>query len=33
MGGKTVLWSANAQAQLSAIDHQTALEILHSIDD
>jgi mRNA-degrading endonuclease RelE of RelBE toxin-antitoxin system len=33
MGGKTVLWSGNAQAQLSAIDRETALGILHSIDD
>ena len=33
MPGKTVLWSANAQAQIAAIDRETALGILHAIDD
>jgi len=33
MDGKTVVWSANAQAQFLAIDRETALGILHSIDD
>jgi mRNA-degrading endonuclease RelE of RelBE toxin-antitoxin system len=31
--GKTVVWATNAQAQLAAIDRQTALGILHAIDD
>jgi mRNA-degrading endonuclease RelE of RelBE toxin-antitoxin system len=31
--GKTVLWATNAQAQLAAIDRETALGILHAIDD
>lgn len=33
MAGKTVLWAPNAQAQLSAIDRKTALDILHAIDN
>jgi hypothetical protein len=33
MAGKTVVWSANAQAQVAAIDRATALAILHAIDD
>ena len=33
MPGKTVLWASSAQAQLSAIDRETALRILHAIDD
>jgi mRNA-degrading endonuclease RelE of RelBE toxin-antitoxin system len=33
MTGKTVRWASSAQAQLSAIDRETALGILHAIDD
>ena len=33
MADKLVLWSANAQAQVAAIDRETALGILHAIDD
>ena len=33
MPGKTVLWSRGAQAQVAAIDRETALGILHAIDD
>jgi len=30
---KTVTWDGNSQSQLLAIDRETALRILHSIDD
>ena len=30
---KAVLWSRGAQAQVAAIDRETALGILHAIDD
>ncbi len=33
MPGKDVLWSRDAQAQVAAIDRETALGILHAIDD
>ncbi len=33
MADRIVLWSANAQAQVAAIDRGTALGILHAIDD
>ena len=33
MPGKTVLWSRGAQAQVAAIDRETALGILHAIVD
>jgi mRNA-degrading endonuclease RelE of RelBE toxin-antitoxin system len=33
MSGKTVVWATSAQTQLSAIDRETALGILHAIDD
>jgi mRNA-degrading endonuclease RelE of RelBE toxin-antitoxin system len=33
MPGKTVVWSRNAQSQVAAIYRETALGILHAIDD
>lgn len=33
MAEKIVVWSRNAQAQVAAIDRETALGILHAIDD
>jgi hypothetical protein len=30
---KTVIWDGNSQSQLFAIDRETALNILHAIDD
>ena len=33
MAGKTVRWSRGAQAQVAAIDRETALGIPHAIDD
>jgi len=33
MSKKVVTWSPNAQAQVAAIDRETALSILHAIDD
>ena len=33
MPNKNVTWSPNAQAQVAAIDRETALGILHAIDD
>lgn len=33
MAGKAVLWSGKSQSQLNAIDRQTALGILHAIDE
>ena len=33
MPKKTVLWAPEAQAQLRVIDRETALRILHAIDD
>jgi len=33
MSSKVVVWSPQARAQLAAIDRETALIILHSIDD
>jgi mRNA-degrading endonuclease RelE of RelBE toxin-antitoxin system len=33
MPGKAVAWSPRARAQLSAIDRETALGILHAVDD
>jgi hypothetical protein len=33
MSAKVVTWSPNAQAQIAAIDRETALGILHAIDD
>ncbi len=33
MPGKTVVWSRSAQSQVAAIDRETALGILHAIDD
>lgn len=33
MSKRTVLWSPNAKNQIAAIDRETALAILHAIDD
>jgi len=33
MSKKIVTWSPNAQAQVAAVDRETALGILHAIDD
>jgi len=33
MPKRTVLWSPNAQNQIADIDRETALAILHAIDD
>ena len=33
MSARTVLWSSNARSQLFAIDRETALGILHAVDD
>ena len=33
MPGKNVVWSRGAQAQVAAIDRETALGILHAIDE
>jgi mRNA-degrading endonuclease RelE of RelBE toxin-antitoxin system len=32
MPGKTVVWSGKLQAQIAAIDRETALGILHALD-
>lgn len=33
MPRKIVLWAANSQAQLAAIDREMAVRILHALDD